>query len=193
MSIYDEYRENVRKKLYDASVSLFKSRGYDKTSVTEITSAVGVAKGTFYNFFASKQDLLFAWAWEVFSGLDIQTAMDPRRTAEQNLHVLVDIIASAVDASQGLFKTFLSELLKQQGGMEQPAGFDFISLYRGVLASSLDGGKLLAREPDLKLEMINSVLFMGMLDWIGTHAKSHGLDAHLKKSVSLLIRGLSSD
>jgi AcrR family transcriptional regulator len=47
-----------RDELLDAALTLFLEYGYERTSVEHITTTVGVAKGTFYHYFASKQDLL---------------------------------------------------------------------------------------------------------------------------------------
>jgi AcrR family transcriptional regulator len=47
-----------REELLDTALGLFSSAGYERTSVEQITEAVGVAKGTFYHYFESKQDLL---------------------------------------------------------------------------------------------------------------------------------------
>ena len=47
-----------REELLDTALGLFLENGFDRTSVEQITSAVGVAKGTFYHYFATKQDLL---------------------------------------------------------------------------------------------------------------------------------------
>lgn len=47
-----------RQELIDAALTLFCDKGYDKTSVNEILNKVGVAKGTFYHYFKSKEDLL---------------------------------------------------------------------------------------------------------------------------------------
>lgn len=47
-----------REELLDTALALFLANGYDRTSVEQITSAVGVAKGTFYHYFATKSDLL---------------------------------------------------------------------------------------------------------------------------------------
>ena len=47
-----------REELLALALQLFVTVGYDRTSVEQITRAVGVAKGTFYHYFASKQDLL---------------------------------------------------------------------------------------------------------------------------------------
>lgn len=50
--------EMRREELLDTALRLFLQNGFDHTSVEQITSAVGVAKGTFYHYFESKQDLL---------------------------------------------------------------------------------------------------------------------------------------
>ena len=47
-----------RDELLDTALGLFLERGYEHTSVEQITNAVGVAKGTFYHYFAAKQNLL---------------------------------------------------------------------------------------------------------------------------------------
>lgn len=47
-----------RDELLDTALALFLENGYDRTSVEQITTAVGVAKGTFYHYFTTKQDLL---------------------------------------------------------------------------------------------------------------------------------------
>jgi AcrR family transcriptional regulator len=63
-----------RKELLDAALRLFESVGYERTSVEQITAEVGVAKGTFYHYFTSKQDLLTqlvtSWADELFERLE---------------------------------------------------------------------------------------------------------------------------
>lgn len=51
-----------------AAENLFKNQGYIKTSVESIIKEVGIAKGTFYYYFKTKQDILLA--------LVKQTALD---------------------------------------------------------------------------------------------------------------------
>lgn len=44
----------------DAAQALFFGKGYEQTSVQDIITHIGVAKGTFYHYFESKADLLDA-------------------------------------------------------------------------------------------------------------------------------------
>ncbi len=47
----------TKRKIFEASMKLFAEKGYDATSVEEITAAVGVAKGTLYYHFSSKEEI----------------------------------------------------------------------------------------------------------------------------------------
>jgi AcrR family transcriptional regulator len=63
-----------REELLDTALALFLEHGYERTSVEQITTAVGVAKGTFYHYFDSKQDLLeqlaLTYADDLFAHLE---------------------------------------------------------------------------------------------------------------------------
>jgi AcrR family transcriptional regulator len=50
--------EDRRREIMDAAVHLFAQKGIQATTVSEIAEAAGVAKGTFYLYFQSKEYLL---------------------------------------------------------------------------------------------------------------------------------------
>lgn len=49
-----------RSEIMNISEKLFQSRGYENTSVNSIIDKIGIAKGTFYYYFKSKENLLKA-------------------------------------------------------------------------------------------------------------------------------------
>ncbi|MFB4164048.1 TetR/AcrR family transcriptional regulator [Alteribacillus sp. JSM 102045] len=49
---------NKKERIILAAMQQFSEKGYFSTSVQAITSSCGIAKGTFYKFFRSKEDLL---------------------------------------------------------------------------------------------------------------------------------------
>ncbi|MBN1758922.1 MAG: TetR/AcrR family transcriptional regulator [Chitinispirillaceae bacterium] len=55
--IVKEYEERKR-ELLETAQKLFFTKGYEKTSVNDIITAVGIAKGTFYHYFKTKEELL---------------------------------------------------------------------------------------------------------------------------------------
>jgi AcrR family transcriptional regulator len=52
----------VRQRLFRAAVELFGTRGFNATTVEDITRAADVGKGTFFNYFKTKEMLLSSWA-----------------------------------------------------------------------------------------------------------------------------------
>ena len=48
-----------RKKIVDKSWELFAKNGYKETKVEDITKDLGISKGSFYTYFATKDELLY--------------------------------------------------------------------------------------------------------------------------------------
>jgi len=42
----------------DTALKLFNEKGYDKTTINDIISTMGVSKGAFYHYFSSKEDVI---------------------------------------------------------------------------------------------------------------------------------------
>ncbi len=53
-----ERNEDVKRRLFDAATAIVGRVGYAEASVARITAEAGVAQGTFYNHFATRQELL---------------------------------------------------------------------------------------------------------------------------------------
>ncbi|WP_459503205.1 TetR/AcrR family transcriptional regulator [Bacillus sp. C1] len=59
MRIVKEYEER-RNEILDIAEKLFISKGYTKTTVNDILREIGIAKGTFYHYFKSKEEVMDA-------------------------------------------------------------------------------------------------------------------------------------
>ena len=49
--------KKTKRKIFETSMKLFSEKGYEATSIEEITATVGVAKGTLYYHFSSKEEI----------------------------------------------------------------------------------------------------------------------------------------
>ena len=52
-------RSQKRKKIIDKAWELFAKNGYEETKVEDITKDLGISKGSFYTYFATKEALLY--------------------------------------------------------------------------------------------------------------------------------------
>lgn len=64
-SFTKEQQEEIREQLFRAGIRLSKSLGVQRMTVSRLTAACGIAKGSFYSFYESKEAFilaLIAWA-----------------------------------------------------------------------------------------------------------------------------------
>lgn len=54
-----EQAQITKRNLYDAAIALIERKGFENVSIEDITTAANTAKGTFYLYFKSKQDLIY--------------------------------------------------------------------------------------------------------------------------------------
>lgn len=59
MRIVKEHEER-KNEIVDTAARLFAQKGYDECSVNDILNTIGIAKGTFYHYFRSKEEVLDA-------------------------------------------------------------------------------------------------------------------------------------
>lgn len=57
-SRWERRKERTHRRLLEEAQRLFKVKGFDDTTVEEVAAAADVAKGTFFNYFESKESLL---------------------------------------------------------------------------------------------------------------------------------------
>jgi AcrR family transcriptional regulator len=70
----------LRERLFRAALSLFAKKGFAETTVEDITNAADVGKGTFFNYFPSKDFILLAFG-EMQLG-KLQSAVEEARRTE---------------------------------------------------------------------------------------------------------------
>ena len=96
MAFTDEQNEQIRKDLIRAARRCGTTIGMRKTSVEQLTEAVGISKGSFYKFFESKELLFFA----VLEDIHTECFAVAQRSLQENATLLpADRTAAAILAA----------------------------------------------------------------------------------------------
>jgi AcrR family transcriptional regulator len=74
----ERHKADIRDRLFRAALELFATRGFVSTTVEDITRAADVAKGTFFNYFPTKEHLL-----STFSELRLDIIRAARAAAQK--------------------------------------------------------------------------------------------------------------
>jgi AcrR family transcriptional regulator len=97
----EEKSERIRQELFRAATEVVGEVGYAGASITLITQRAGVAQGTFYNYFESRQDLLD----QLLPALGQQMRAYIREAALEAPHTFADLERRGFEA----FFAFLDE------------------------------------------------------------------------------------
>lgn len=85
-------KEIIRQQLREQGQRIFATYGLKKTSVDELTQAVGISKGAFYLFYPSKEELLMEILEEIEAELQrglLDYVTQPDANARQNVCALL--------------------------------------------------------------------------------------------------------
>ncbi len=66
----DDKKQLTRGKIIQAAVSLFREKGFETTTVQEITETAEIAKGTFFNYFPTKESIMQSLAEDRLQEID---------------------------------------------------------------------------------------------------------------------------
>ena len=165
----------TRLKLFRSALQLFAERGFSGVTVEDITEAADVGKGTFFNYFDSKDHVLGVMA-EIQLGKVAEAlalAADSKLPIQSVLHRLFLRAAEEPGRSPDLARALISSFLASQGvrnliASNMQAGRKMIA---GIVAAGQKRGEI---DPHLKKEKVAiQVLqtFMGTVLFWSLHEK----------------------
>src|ERR1700759_5017417 len=70
-------RQQTRERLTRAAMALFLERGFEATTLDDIAAAADISRRSFFHYFASKEDVVFAWQEESTAALIAAVAARP--------------------------------------------------------------------------------------------------------------------
>lgn len=83
-------RRQTRERIEAAALALFLERGFDGTTIEDITEAADVSKRSFFDYFPSKEEVVFAWQDGFTDELTAAIAAQPKDAS------MVEIIEGAL-------------------------------------------------------------------------------------------------
>ena len=103
----------TRERLFRAALDLFAKKGFTETTVEDITEAADVGKGTFFNYFPSKDHILLAFGEMQLEKLEAAVA-EVKMSGEsmpQFLRTLGDRMTQEPVRNPGIVRTLLQAFL----------------------------------------------------------------------------------
>jgi len=149
----------TKERLTRSALKLFVEKGITEATVRDISQAAGVAEGTLYRHFASKEEL----AWELFAGNFMAFARDLEEVAKREagfaarLTAMVRRFCQFFDRDPLLFSYLLlaqhAQLHKVTEEMANP-----VTVLRKLVAQGMEAGEVPPGDPEVVAAMVLGVV-----------------------------------
>ena len=143
----------TKRKIFEASMKLFADKGYDATSIEEITAAVGVAKGTLYYHFSSKEEI---FKFLVDEGVKL---------LKNSISIKTDKMTNSLDKLRAIvliqikilfkYENFMTIILSKIWGNDDRSKlckkyvFEYIQIIENIVKKGIEKGEIVNKDADI--------------------------------------------
>jgi AcrR family transcriptional regulator len=145
----------TQERIEQAALALFAEKGVDRTTIGDIARAAGIAEGTIYRHYPSKDELI----WQLFSRnyLELAARLDALQAARQGLRAklaaMIGMFCSLYEQDPDMFRFLLlvqhGQLERVEADMQTP-----VSVLKAVIENAVVRGEIPPQDSELATAMV---------------------------------------
>jgi len=192
-------KKEKREKILEAAISVFAKKGMAKTKTADIAEAAQIGKGTIYEYFKSKEEIMISAFYYVIQKAEdivakrLSELEDPWEKLVTYLNVWKEILEGEFKDYMEIMLDFWAEGIRQK---QDAATFGLKKIYdenRDMLKSILDGCVVQDKIHPVNTHVVSSII-LGALDglmiqWI-IEPEILGIEESLTELEEFILRGL---
>lgn len=169
--------EKTRERIYEAGKNLFSKYGYDAVSIDDIVKAAGVARGSFYVYFLSKEDLSIYIMFDDLNDykahlIDYCNKLDKRLPASELIVEIscgISLMAQNMNVStvRTMYKIFIER--SATTGSSAKDAFEMPFLFTELYNLGLKRGEFIETDVTVFAENIKTILVGLTFEWCLYH------------------------
>lgn len=183
----------TKRKIFETAMQLFADKGYEATSIEEITATVGVAKGTLYYHFSSKE--------EIFNFL-VEEGM---KLLKNSIQIKTDKVSSYIDKIRAIiliqikvivkYESLITIILSQMWGKEERNKrsrqyvFEYLNIVEKIVREGIEKGEIIDRNPEVIASEIFSLTSSCLIYKLKTE-KNLDIQSMYKEIENIAISGI---
>lgn len=178
----------TKTRIYNAAVELMERKGFEKSTIADISKKAGVSVGAFYHYFISKNDILA----EIFRKIDeyFSTQVIPGLKNESSLEQIVEYfdhyakfnVASGVEMTRELFNPKIKLFIKKGRPMQ--------TLLQALIRKGQEKGEIRADEDPEELARFLLIMARGVVFEWSLYDGRYDLEATMHKYMEILVSTL---
>jgi AcrR family transcriptional regulator len=193
LSRMERKKEQTRKKIVEAAMSLFEELGYDATSMEQIAEEADIAKGTLYNYFPVKEAIVNEFMKRSFEGRHDERIARLQQLPDTRTRMVVIFkeLIKGIARQKVLFEKYLIYRTRniisfypedeEKGGLSQ--------LGQAVIALGQQSGEIRADLPPVVLEDLFEFVMIEVIKYFYQDEDMAALDTVIDQCVDLFLYG----
>ena len=157
-----------RAQLLRAARKVFRAKGYDGATVSEIVREAGVAQGTFYLYFPSKKDAAVSLRDGLMETMAQAgaTAMESRTSFEDRLESLIAASFKVARKNTDLFRLAFIGADETQPELhsQSPEHALILRVITALFRDAVDAGEMEAMDPEIAARLATGLLQHAMIE-----------------------------
>jgi AcrR family transcriptional regulator len=195
-SLRERKKAATRERLYFEALDLFRRKGFAETTIDEIAEAAEVSRGTFFNYFATKEAVLHYLGERLVLACapHVQAALlDPALDARQKLLRILGALVDSIAADRELTRVAIFEFMKVPAAI---VADPYRALLRQTVSALLIEGQGRGEvapglDPDLLASAITGIYFQQIFEWCAAE-NPFPLAGRLDRIITALWAGLGA-
>jgi AcrR family transcriptional regulator len=195
-SLRERKKAATKERIYFEALDLFRRQGFAETTVEAIAEAAEVSKGTFFNYYPTKEALLHHLGErqaEATASVLQAVLQDPGLNTRQRLGRMFQALIATVEADRELTRVAVFELLKVPAAI---VADPYRSLFRQAVGELLVEGQRRGEvaaglDPDLLSSAVTGMYFQQIFEWCAAPAP-YSLSTRLDEMIEILWRGVEA-
>lgn len=195
LSRRERKKEETKDRIFRCACKLFRDKGFEATTIDDITERADVAKGTFFNYFPRKESVL-GYLSEVRMAEAVENAeaiLAARKPARVKLLALYADVAAGYEEDRELSWFILMESMQRAFTISEDVHSRWHSLTVSVIQQGQGTGELRANVDPSRAERVLHSTFLGALFmWLKCpEVADMNLQSELQGRLALVLDGLA--
>lgn len=185
---------DIRERLFRAALAVFSKKGFAETTVEDITNAADVGKGTFFNYFPSKDHILLAFAEMQISRLRhaVDEARKNNTPIRQFFRSLTSLMTEEPTRNPDLIRVLLLAFLSNQAVRHSMLDLQdrVLAIHTEMIQLGQDRGEIRDDLPPMSIALVfRQTIFGTLLIW--SLYADNSLPARIESAFEVIWSGLA--
>ncbi|MGC5325717.1 TetR/AcrR family transcriptional regulator [Brevibacillus sp. SYSU BS000544] len=195
ISRVERRKAETRERIYQIAISLFLEKGYDETTVDEIVSKADIAKGTFFNYFPAKEQILDHLGQQRIVMMEqlLTTELRDCQNAVEKINRLYLVLAKENEKEKEETELIVTQLIKviSRTKEEMISTINFRKMLQLIVEEGQRNGEFDPTvNPKYVAEMLTGIYFTVLFMWL-YQDPTLSMSEEFMGRVALVLKGIS--